>query len=1136
MIQHKQHAVGAGTPCPVGASSGVSRRRPWRDSLVSNVYGRGDDEDTTANVEFTSAFGKPDAQPRSKPNLQSSLMGGKPRRTHGNGSGNGEKRGGNAALGFTIYDDEGEEVASPRRSIDGHVPGNALAMPAKRGVMAQPPQRPKNRVSFMHSSTDAEVRAPALPAEGASKPRPNQSQRQARRMSQAPPRRPPVRDGCARNETQKQQQQPNLAPLPEDMDLTMPTADYTTTILKPARRGTIYIPNEDTTMPSMYMGIFSPIKDLDTRAIVEAAGVPDSELTGIAAQMVRKRAPARRLSVMAASPKRMGGPLQIVSRPVQESAAVEDRLGQATGKENVPPGQDRAKRWDGMEKKITVGMKPARRASGAVQKNLSEEHRSLAASMAGLSLNQEPVKHSSSRIFAPTTSSLSKGAGRPMPNNSGMSVKTSWNAGPKVSITQDTAATTKKSPSNKPMLPDQRQEPVVPKKPTVPSRFVVPTAIIKNEFAIPLPPPQTYPLVTENLPTPAMYEDNWLHHQEIAMTQLVNNLFEQSKCTPSQDPVDVDGSMLRIRLLEMYGNAENALLYKRLQAALMYGAFRATTEGLMGSAKLSCDVGKRKAFTDLWLTTYDLGCLRAALEAVVGRMCSGASPSGSPTTAARRKEGSGGNTSDEEIQMNRVRQSLRRFIETFLIRNEDGEPDEAIPSSSTAHASWSYQRTMLRSLMLIKLLDTAPIGGCLFQSSSSYKSSLGPIQALFQMLNPSAGDPLRALGHIGYNVSHVQHPLEEYNYTIQNLAVDLRDGVRLTRLVEFLLVASDESPVLEEGQIQDWPRRPLSQHLKFPCLGRATKIHNVQVALNALHNIQGMASLTHDITADDIVDGFREKTVKLLWGLTSKWGVGGLLDWGDVEREIKRLGHANRSMGVGGQISSPNILVGDEDGCSRYRRLLVLWAQVIASKRGISVSNMTTSFADGQVFEGIVDEYQEYIISDQRRTDRKHLSERLRGLGCSDQFSGLFSPSSSSLNRTHVFDQDFVMAALAFLCSRLLGPSRSWRAAVTIQKAWRMRCARALKARKSQLKMMAEGCASVVCAGRGGVIDEDEAKGQELPVGRTVNTAPQGKDGEAEAEAKTETMYDTDRTMGREVSVSLDENADEPEGDIWLNL
>jgi len=154
----------------------------------------------------------------------------------------------------------------------------------------------------------------------------------------------------------------------------------------------------------------------------------------------------------------------------------------------------------------------------------------------------------------------------------------------------------------------------------------------------------------------------------------------------------------------------------------------------------------------------------------------------------------------------------------------------------------------------------------------------------------------------------------------------------------------------------------------------------------------------------------------------------------------------------------------------------------IAQSKGIVVKNMTTSFADGRVFESIVEEYERYIIpSDNKSTCPKQLSERLRGLGCSEQFAGLFSHSDSSTKRIHIFDQDFVTAALAFLGSRLLGPSENSRAAVTIQRCWRQHWGRVMDGRKSQLKMLADGCAAAVTSsglrkGIGNTAKVDEAE------------------------------------------------------------
>ncbi|KIX04142.1 uncharacterized protein Z518_07696 [Rhinocladiella mackenziei CBS 650.93] len=955
------------TPCPIP---------DWQLNLSRhNSIPSAADDNTTANIEFTTAFGGSlrNIKPRRRPTAV-------------------KKK--NNALDFPIHED-----ADPQEIGDGKQ--TVLAQPARRKAVSQPSQRQRRRVSFGASD---EIRSQAPLVE----PCPSH------RLSQAP-RRPIIKT--------EGQSEP-LPPLPEDTDLTMSS----TTILRPARRGTIYIPNDDTTMPSMYMGIFSPIKDLDARLASEAAEAR-LEVTGIAAQMVKKQGPRR--SVIAVSPKR--GPLQVVGRHVQETAIVEDRLGQGPGKENLPPGYCTA-----------VDQKPGKHTSiakrGSMNLRVCDPIKPQIDREARSSKLCEPTARLMGRIIDSKTTPGSGG-------------KHNWNSGACVRIDRPLSA---KKISSKPGPMVEVNEPPLSRKPSVPSRFVIPN--IKAEPVV-----EAYPILREDLATPFMYEDSWLSHQEIAITQLVNGLFDAS--TPPSPPAE--GGILTIRLLERYGNAENVLLYKRIQATLLYGSLSISAEVLKAAGSLGNDVGKRKVFTDLWLETYDPSCLRSALEVVVGRQC--VSAAGSPST--RPSIDKGASTS---------RRALQQFIETFLIRNKDGTPDH----TCTDRIAWSYRRTMLRSLMLIKLLDLskAPSGQlvsqCLFQASSTYKSSVSVVKALFQLLNPGAGDPVRALSHIGYNVTHSQFPLEEYEYKIENLAVDLRDGVRLTRLVELLLYPSasqflerrsdpdstttvllptGELLSLSDGQ-RDWP---LSQHLKFPCLGRATKLYNVEIALSALRSVKGMTALVHDVKAEDLVDGFREKTVKLLWGLTSKWGLGSLVDWDDVEREIKRICRT-----VSNFDNDYFEALGDDEHPARYQVLLKSWAQAIAQKGGFMVRNLTTSFADGQVFAAIVDEYERYFAPDAQVRKGRQLSDRLRSLGCSEQFSGLFSGSDPSARRTHILDRDFVLAALAFLCSRLLGPSKRVRAAVTIQKAWRSYQGRALDSRRVRLKMLAEACANAA-RGRG---------------------------------------------------------------------
>jgi len=861
----------------------------------------------------------------------------------------------------------------------------------------QPVQRPRPRVSF-------------APADAPSLDRSNEVEH-AHGLQQAP-RRPAV----------KRETQPELmVERPEETA----TKSVRSKISKPARRGTIYIPTDDTTMPSMYMGIFSPIKNLDlaTRGDGEQT---DFEMTGIAAQIAKKKGLGK--SALATSPRRI--PLQPSSTSVQEWATVQDRRGQDTGKENVPPNHVHTQLGN-IDSKQTVLKTSAFNVPLPIfdQSSKPRAQRQLPAS----------------RLYEPTASSLSRANERQAIEQVS---KRTWNAGPRARPTQPILV--------KPKSPNQTSmnlhQPAVNRKPPVPSRVTIPN--VRTEPAL-----QRYPLLVEDVSHPEMYEENWLAHQEIAISQLVNNLFTAS----SQARGLVDDQTLRIKLLDLHGGPENVTLHKRLQAALLYGSLSVPAKA---GARLSTDLGTRKAFTDLWLQTYELRYLRVALEVIVGRQCRG-----DLETSPRQQASLRGNDGHHDI---------RQFIETFLIRNQDADPED--PKEQLDPRGWSYQRTMLRSLMLIRLLDLAKMSkntlvpGCLFQPSSPYKSSVSVVQALFQSLNPSAGDPVRALAHVSYVVNHSQYPLEEYHYVMSNMAVDLRDGVRLTRLVELLLypsaaqhmdhghdldatttilMPSGETLSLIEGQ-RDWP---LSQHLKFPCLSRTAKLYNVQVALSALQGVQGMESLVNDIQAQDIVDGYREKTVKLLWGLTSKWGLGGLIDWSDVQKERRRL---SRSDGHGDLDDFFDLSDEEGHGPALYKALLKSWAAVIGRKKGLQVNNLTTSFADGRIFEAIVDEYEPYLAATINKSESMSLSARLKALGCSEQFVRLFLPTGSSITKIHIFDRDFVLAALAFLCSRLLGPSQQARAAVTIQRAWREHWKRVEGSRKYRLKMVAEACVEAV--------------------------------------------------------------------------
>lgn len=945
------------TPCPV---AGPLHYRP-RDSILSV-------EDTTTNLDYTTDFGNSlNAKPRRR------LTGVRPSRP--------------SIAHFTIHEDEEGHLAP---SVYAQQEGPTAVEKKPLSNLARPPQRLGRRVSFA-ATHDVEVRGFRASTNVAS-------------MSQ-----------ILENPPQK---------TVEGFDRVRSTRDRgnvekaASRIRKPARRGTIYIPSEDTTMPSIYMGIFSPVQEVQEK-VEPLHGAAAEDFTGIAGQMAKKKGP--RKSLVTEPPKR--GPLQTFLQPLQEEPIIIDTPGQQTGKENVPPSF-----LSDLKQNLEKDLFDLRPAKAKHRYSLSADNarrKSLAG--AKIAISGESTSADGNKIFHPKAVNMSNGINP--------SRKPVWNSRvntqplkpaqgmkpPRVSISEPEA-----------VCKVQRER--------VPTRFVVPR-LSTEQFTC------SYPLLGEDISNPEMYEENWLSHQEIAITQLVNKLFAASRNREES----LDDTALRIRFLETYQEPPFGVLYKRLQASLLYGALSIPKEILGTEAvRLRKDIGARAAFLNLWLHTFELNALRVALEVVVGRKC--------------------------KMSL----ESVKEFLYIFLIRNEDAQPE-----SGESQLFWSYRRTFLRSLMVVRLIDQVKtqshyLPDCLFLSTSPHKSLSSFIQSLCRMLNPSVGDALRALAHIDYHVNYSQYPLEEYDYCISNLAVDLRDGICLTRLVELLLYPSacpripldrdsDATTVvmMPTGEVlsltqgpQDWP---LSQHLKFPCLGRATKLYNVQVALSALQGVSSVRPLVQGLCPEDIVDGFREKTVALLWGLVGKWGLGGLIDWNDVSSEISKLSRHFPSRYNWYGNDEDLDLAQTEDGFETHKAILKQWARAVAATRGLQVTNLTSSFADGKVFEALVDKYEPYVIdtSDQGRAEVP-LHRRLLRLGCNNQFAQLFEPAAGSSLPMRIFDRDFTLASLAFLCSRLLSASKRPRAATVIQRAWRRHWAKVERGRRLVRKQLAETCAQAV--------------------------------------------------------------------------
>ncbi|KAH9861965.1 hypothetical protein IAQ61_010166 [Plenodomus lingam] len=816
---------------------------------------------------------------------------------------------------------------------------------------------------------------------------------------------------------------------------------------KDPRRRTIYVPSDDTTVVTIHPGQSTHVprnpREKSPDIGLDLVTLSEEEGNNLLPALKReKRAPRKSLAV---PPKR--GPLSTSSRSTQSVSFSSDIMGQGGGKENLPPGLEILESKGNGTHRIEINFsaadiqKPVTKSSKVHFDGVKEVERTHHAKKRPEG-TQKRARPPTINDDAPTKAHKSRADATASIVNSRASLRTT------IKAERAKLARTKRVPlSSSPFSTNISPPTALRRQRTEQAPVTMMHVVGKRSQA-----PEKYPVLDEDLAQPELYEDNWLTYQEVAITQLLNAVFDKANSNSNLEQRSAD---LRKKMLSLYHDPSIPSLHKRLQASLQYGALSIPKDLLAQTSRLKDDVGLRKKFLNLWTKSYDLSALRAAAETVIGRQIA---------TPCRLSTGS--TTSDDGSRQYRAeRRAIEAFLDAFLIKNEDAVRVKTVGGSIASltrndddfgSQGWSWRRTVLRSLMLILLLDkaksTAILPGCLFQSTSTHKTSVEVLHQLSHMLLPSLGDITRPLGHLTYKVKHVQYPLQEYTYHIENIAIDLRDGIMLTRLVELLLyspsalVAQNEDSVaiamptgesltssFDFAQKESWV---LSQHLKYPAIGRAQKVYNVQIALSALtreHNVPSHA--VRNIRAEEIVDGHREKTLSLLWSLVGKCGLGRLVDWPHVVKETERFRQqwyrTRDNFGERELDSDEDDLTTDVDGLVYHTRVLLSWSRSIARFQGLRVSNLTTSFADPKVLETIVDRY----LPDTLSVDGKSsLTAKLRAIGCSTSFISLFT---SSHNARSIPSRDFTLLTLSFLASRLLPLSMMHRAASTIQSAFR---------------------------------------------------------------------------------------------------
>ncbi|KAM9824658.1 abnormal spindle-like microcephaly-associated protein [Neosynchiropus ocellatus] len=338
------------------------------------------------------------------------------------------------------------------------------------------------------------------------------------------------------------------------------------------------------------------------------------------------------------------------------------------------------------------------------------------------------------------------------------------------------------------------------------------------------------------------------------------------------------------------------------------------------------DIGKRQQVLT-WILSYNPLWLRIGLETIFGELV--------PLTCNSDAVG------------------LATFVLQRFLWNPDIAAQFRHPTVPhlyrEGHEEALSRFTLKKLLLLICFLDRAKQSRlmehdpCLFCKDAEFKSSKDLLLAFSRDFLSGEGILPRHLGYLGLPVSHVQTPLDEFDFAVTNLAVDLRCGVRLARVVELLL--------------HQWT---LSSKLRLPVVSRLQKVHNVDVTLQLLqsHGVQLKDEHGSVITAKDVVDGHREKTLSLLWMIILTFQVETVLDEKQLKEEICFLQRSFRTFKSDHTPPSwhsyqhPSTKIG----------LLMDWVRCVCAFYSIKVENFSVAFSDGRVLCLLIHHYHPCLI------------------------------------------------------------------------------------------------------------------------------------------------------------------------------
>jgi hypothetical protein len=360
------------------------------------------------------------------------------------------------------------------------------------------------------------------------------------------------------------------------------------------------------------------------------------------------------------------------------------------------------------------------------------------------------------------------------------------------------------------------------------------------------------------------------------------------------------------------------------------------------------------------------------------------------------------------------------------------------------------------------------LNGSASNNSPNNSSDIDPLRgskdvllAFSRFFLKSQGNLIKYLQSVGYEVSFEQKYVDEFDYTVKDVLTDLRDGVRLAKLVD-ITIGSDGEKIASS----------LSEQLRVPAISRLQKIHNVTIVMQALANhatflLDGCTTKEKFLNGvKDIVDGDRDSTLLLLWKIMYAFELQLSIDVSSILSEIEMIQNDKRWKSLFAEPAGYMNKVLNLNTSEEYsvEQALQLWCQTIVAPYDMTVHDLSISFCDSKILCLLVYYYHPALFMSY------FLKKKFVGLGnssnhdCSyatvltksDLQALLLSETKNfhffqsicksiggipmvlhDINTSHPPEEKTMVIFLGYLFSRMIVSSRQIRAAIRIQSFYR---------------------------------------------------------------------------------------------------